>query len=273
MIDNSSITEIISTTKSLSSKGKALINAANVAGGKDNITVVMVQNNKPPLKHTATKPVMQLKKKDDVTNDEAVTVASDVPTPPTITETRKKRSIVPLLAFLCVLLLGAFLWVVYQGYYNRKVHQEQVKNSVEVKVRNDKEQLLVDSINGTQTREVFVLNQLDAPPIIISDSILIGKDSLHIIGNGVTLLADTAYKGPALVASSSSSYLLLDSLTLENFDIGVVMKTRGLHLKNVQFKNCRIPVQYNFLFPERPVINGRFADTVFYNSDLTQNNY
>jgi hypothetical protein len=80
-------------------------------------------------------------------------------------------------------------------------------------------------------------------------------------------------KGPAFIISQNSKYLLLDSLTFENFDIGVLTRNPGLHLKNVQFKNCRIPVQYNFLFQDRPVINGRFADTIFYNSDLTPNNH
>ncbi|MDB5249387.1 MAG: serine/threonine-protein phosphatase [Segetibacter sp.] len=274
MISNSAITAILNTDKSLAAKGKLLINAANDAGGKDNITAVIVENNKSPLKQTATKPAISVKKNDSLKSEEAVSEVKKSEPEITAVKTKKRRSIIPFLFFLCILLLGAFLWVLYQGYYNKKVHEDQVKNTVvPQKKRNAQEQLFLDSINGTKTSEVFVLNQADAPPIIITDSIYVNKDSLHIIGNGVTLVSDTTYKGPALTVSSSCKYLLLDSLTLENFDIGVLVKNPGLHLKNVKFKNCRIPVQYNFVFPERPIVNGRFADTIFYNSDFSQNNY
>ncbi|HEX8357286.1 MAG TPA: protein phosphatase 2C domain-containing protein [Segetibacter sp.] len=274
MIDNSAITNIITSKKSLATRGKLLINAANEAGGKDNITVVMVHNNKTPLQQTATKPAMQIKKKEeDLKGDEPVSEVADSAAVRIVArEKKKKSSIVPVLAFLCILLLAAFLWLVFQGYYNKKEHQEEEKNSIVTRTRNEREQVLIDSINGSKTNEVFVIRQLNGPPIIITDSILVGKDSLHIIGNGVTLVCDTAYKGAALVVSSSSNFLLLDSLTLENFDIGVLMKKPGLHLKNVQFKNCRIPVQYNMMFPERPMVNGRFADTLFYNSDSVLTN-
>ena len=63
MMNNSAMTAILNSDKSLALKGKALITAANEAGGKDNITVVLVHNNKSPLKQTATKPVMSQKKK------------------------------------------------------------------------------------------------------------------------------------------------------------------------------------------------------------------
>ncbi|MEJ7676518.1 MAG: protein phosphatase 2C domain-containing protein [Segetibacter sp.] len=70
MIDNRTITSILQTNKDLSSKGKALVNAANNAGGKDNITVVLVKNNKTPVKHTITRPAMAAKKGDEINNKE-----------------------------------------------------------------------------------------------------------------------------------------------------------------------------------------------------------
>ncbi len=63
MIGSSTITAILNSEKNLASKGKALIQAANDAGGKDNITAVLVHNNKPPLKQQATKPVVAAIKK------------------------------------------------------------------------------------------------------------------------------------------------------------------------------------------------------------------
>jgi serine/threonine protein phosphatase PrpC len=272
MIANSAITSILSTDKSLAAKGKALIQAANEAGGKDNITVVLVNNNKRPLKHTATKPV-SINKNVAGKSDEPVAVASAAGSENTIAKKRKRGSILPFFIFLLILLLGALGWIFYQNYENGKTHKNDANAGEVERKRNEQEQKLIDSINGNATKEVFVINTPDAKPIIITDSISINKDSLHIIGNGATLSSDSMYKGPAFIISQNSKYLLLDSLTFENFDIGVLTRNPGLHLKNVQFKNCRIPVQYNFLFQDRPVINGRFADTIFYNSDLTPNNH
>lgn len=55
MINKADITAILSQEKTLEDKGKQLIDAANAAGGKDNITVVLVQNDRTPVKYTATK--------------------------------------------------------------------------------------------------------------------------------------------------------------------------------------------------------------------------
>ncbi len=266
MIDNSTMTSVLITDKDLSSKGEALINAANNAGGKDNITVVLVQNNKTPVQHTATKPAMTLKHNDDTADKERLVELKTASAANAGIVNKKKSSSVPLFIILSLLILGTLIWLLYQNY-NNKNEKRDVNNIVGVKKRNEQEQLLIDSINGTKTNEVFVLHQAGSPPIVITDSISVNKDSLHIIGNGVTLKSDPTYKGTGLNLSPDCKYILLDSMTLENFDIGVLVKNKGLHLKNVQFKNCRIPVQYQFMFGDTSVVNGRFADTLFYNSE------
>jgi len=62
MINSSEITSILLKNTGLQQKGQELIEAANNAGGKDNITVVLVQNNKKAVKQKATKPVVVKKK-------------------------------------------------------------------------------------------------------------------------------------------------------------------------------------------------------------------
>lgn len=171
---------------------------------------------------------------------------------------------------LCVLILAAIGWIAYQYYDNDKQHKKAVSSIIEVKERNDQEQKFIDSIIANKTGEVFLFNQVDNPSITITDSVIVNRDSLHIIGNGITLIADSAYRGPALTLAPNCRYLLLDSVVIENFDIGVLATNKGLHLKNVQFKNCRVPVQYQLQFKDQPVVNGRFADTVFYNSKVIQ---
>ena len=56
------ITATLTSKSSLEEKGAALVIAANEAGGKDNITVVLVQNDKKPLKQKVAKPVKSKKK-------------------------------------------------------------------------------------------------------------------------------------------------------------------------------------------------------------------
>lgn len=270
MVSNSEMTAILTANKNLSAKAKALIQAANHAGGKDNITVVLVRNNKAPLKQKATKPVMSEKKNDILKNDEAPNEVKNNSEQKVVIVPKKKSSIVPFLAFLCLLLVGALAWLLYQNYHNGLMHEKELLNATTVKKRNEAEQKFVESINGTTTKEVFMVNMPDAPPVVITDSVIVSKDSLHIIGNGVTLIGDSTYKGPALTLSAACKYLLLDSLTLENFDVGVLAANQALHLRNVQFKNCKIPVQYNLMFRKMPVVNGRFADTVFYNTEIAQ---
>ncbi len=268
MIGNSTMASILRSDKSLSAKGKALIQAANDAGGKDNITVVLVHNNKTPLKQEATKPVTAVQKKSELENN---TIAGDAKahSKPVIIEkaTRRSSKAVPLLLFLCILFLGAFAWMVYKDSFKRTTVNKVVENNVIAKKRTEQEQKLLDSINNPVGKEVFVLNLAGGGPVVITDSIIVQKDTLHIIGNGVVLQRDTTYKGPAITLSSNCKYVLLDSLTIENFDVGVLVKNHALHLKNVQFKNCRVPIQYEFMLPGSTLLNGRFADTLFYNSD------
>src|SRR6476660_2642854 len=63
MIGSSRISQVLEKKSTLEQKAAELIEAANEAGGKDNITVVLVQNNKKPLKQPASKPVLVKKKK------------------------------------------------------------------------------------------------------------------------------------------------------------------------------------------------------------------
>jgi serine/threonine protein phosphatase PrpC len=267
MIDNSTITTILHTGKDLPSKGKSLIDAANNAGGKDNITAVLVQNNKTPLQHTATKPAVTIKQMDDPNDKEQIVELETPSAVQAAVKNNKRGSAAPLFGFLGLLILAALVWLVYQNYNNRN-ETKDANNIAGLKKRNEQEQLFIDSINGTKTNEVFVLNQTGNPPIVITDSIYVNKDSLHIIGNGAIIKSDPTYKGPALTLSAASKYILLDSLIVENFDIGVLVKNQSLHLKNVRFKNCRVPVQQDFMFNDTSVVNGRFADTLFYNSEV-----
>ena len=66
MVNKEEIINIITTDASLQEKAARLIETANANGGKDNITVVLVQNDKKPQELAATMPTAGLKKKDSL---------------------------------------------------------------------------------------------------------------------------------------------------------------------------------------------------------------
>jgi hypothetical protein len=67
--------------------------------------------------------------------------------------------------------------------------------------------------------------------------------------------------------SATCKYILLENIRFENFDIGIVSPGNALHLKNVVFKNCRVPIQQQFIFPDTSYITGSINDTSFFKTD------
>ena len=133
---------------------------------------------------------------------------------------------------------------------------------------------LADSINVSSAREIYLSRMLNHPQSIeISDSILIKKDSLHIHGGGISLVADSLYHGPAFILSSNCKYILIDSITLQNFDVGFLVHNTALHFKDVQFKNCKLPVEHKIHFPDSKPINGKITDTSFSYYDSSKLKY
>ena len=162
-----------------------------------------------------------------------------------------------------MLLLAAvfYLW----NYPRVKEEQAETQSTVAVvKTRNAGEQKFMDSL---QQRSILTLSDSIYGQLIFSDSILLNKDSLHIKGNGETITSDTSFKGPAFIIPASSKYILLENLTIRNFDIGIRTQNKKLILKNVRFENCRIPVQADFLLAQNQFVNGRITDSIFIQTD------
>ncbi len=94
-------------------KASELVEAANQAGGKDNITVVLVHNNKLPSKHEVTKPPAILKNTIELPAEDAPVQLSEVePNNMESPEEQKKpgRGLIMLLLFLCVIFFAGFAW-------------------------------------------------------------------------------------------------------------------------------------------------------------------
>lgn len=260
LVDNKNITRILNSAASLSEKTNQLIQLANEAGGKDNITVVLVHNNKKSTRQRATKPVLIKKNEAPVKQ-----VEEKKPTRAPAHSRKKGNGLVIFLVLLCLALAAA----VYLLWPKKETENPAPLEATGSISRNAVEQRLLDSL---EVSPFLFLDSSYGKNIVISDSILIQKDSLYINGNGIQFQSDSAYKGPLFVAAPGCNYILLENMVIENFDIGLVAESKILRLKNVRFINCRVPVQYNMLLPLNRAITGEWIDTVLFRADSLSKN-
>ena len=89
-------------------------------------------------------------------------------------------------------------------------------------------------------------------------------DLLALDGHGVTLRAGDGYKGPGLLVSSRNRMFALQNIILENFDVGMLLQNRNVFFMNVQFRNCRISLQYQHTLPGPNYLGGQLeSDSAF----------
>lgn len=247
MIGSGEITSILNKDEALSTKAKKLIDAANAAGGNDNITAVIVENNKQPKKLQALKPVVTKTGKEEISSGDNKTVVKRMP----VSKAGNKKSL-----FIC---LGLFLLgLLIVAFIQRK----QLKNDV---VITNREQIkdagllqLIKVINDSTKNYPLPVGTV----FKMNESIRVVKDSFYLVGNGAHLIADTNYKGPALIISNNAKQVVLDSLVFENFDAAILIQKSNIIFKNVRFINCKTPVQYAAVFADT-TISGRFKDSIF----------
>jgi serine/threonine protein phosphatase PrpC len=254
LLTSSEITSVLVSDKTLPAKGAELVRMANERGGKDNITVVLVRNHKRPVVQKATKP-KAAEKPEPVKQTQSPTA----PVPPT-PKRRSGKGIMFLLAALCVGLAAtvAVLWFQKNGSTKDfAAPLTQQKSSLELDLQNT-----LDTI----TSGIFSLpDSLAALPVVLTDTIWIRQDSVHIQGNGMGFLKSLAYNGPAFALAESCNYVLLENLTLQNFDVGVLAQNRAVYLKNVRFIACSIPVLSRVPLPDGNPVSGRV--TSFFTPD------
>lgn len=266
MVSSLEITNMLAENNSLEEKGKALIAAANTAGGKDNITVVLVQNSDKPLKQKATKPVVLKKNEPPATRDQK-NLRTENKTEVYKPSLLRSRNVIRVLTIFCGLLLGALIWSLF-----RLFPAKEKENIVQLPVQNAEEKKLSDTLNLSTTTTLLVADSFFSKPVVLSDTLLLQKDSLYILGNeNFILTADTSFAGPAIVVSPACKYILLENIVFENFDVAILANNRSLHLKNVQFKNCRVPVAYQFHFPDNSFVNGDLSDNTWFKTDSLPN--
>jgi len=255
MLDRKHITDILVREISLEEKCDLLIEAANAEGGKDNITVVLVNNDKSRIKHAATRPAPSAKQKIKPENQTASGEKEVAPQNESSPRKKKGGTTVVVLSVLCLVFLTSFLWYLWKdnspATIEKKPDQQLVKkNQGEIKLQSALDELSGDTL--------ILSDSLYGQTILISDTIFINRDSLFMKSSGnIRLEKDRSYSGPAFVINSNAKNIVLDSLSFHNFSVAISSPAQALVLKNTRFVNCPVAVQTIQLFPQNQYVNGR----------------
>jgi len=273
MVNKEAITEVLIAKLSLEEKAGHLIGLANKNGGKDNITVVLVQNNtatawKPTVPIAATTESAAKKKTELIASSPMIEKVNEPQAShKSESEHKKGNSINPLLGILCLLLLGSTLFLLWKTY-----KLSDIAGTAAVPVadtaRNAGEIKLQDAINSLVGDTLILSDSVFRQAILLSDTLIIPQDSLFILTEGkITIKGDSTFRGPAMMLSPESRFLFLDGIRFENLEVAISAKNDALYLRDVLFTNCKWPVQNNFIFPDNNYVTGRSTGVYIFKSD------
>lgn len=263
MINSRTIAGILSSPQTLKQKSAALIDAANLAGGKDNITVVLIQNDKSPSQYEATKPVVKkAEPEEEIIEPQRVEHVQKE-----IIVKKSGGAFIRFLIVLCLLFAAALAWFIYNDYF-KNIKAAAVVADPPGNTRNSQVIKLSDSIKNA-TSHIISLKDLfgNNPRIVINDSLLIKSDTLIIHGNNALLVADSSYNDAAFIFFPQCKYVLLDSITFQNFNTAFIARGTAVHLKDVRFKNCVLPVSYAVSLPADTHLSGVISDSALLKID------
>lgn len=266
MVGKEEITSILNSPGTLKDKCRELVGAANHHGGADNITAVLVKNNKAPLQHEAITPPIATKKN---LEPERRIVSEPEPVRHEVEKTVVvKKSNTGLIALLTIMML-AFLGISVWQYIKFQTGQpvvvmHQPDSTANAKAPNKDELAIQKAIDSLKGSTLVLADSAYHQPILLTQSLLIQKDSLHIIAKGnIEFRSDSGFAGPAFSLAQTCKKVTLDSLSMSGFKIGIIAFNNALQLKNVRFADCTVPVQNNFLPVAKRYTNGSVPATVF----------
>lgn len=263
MVDRTAILDIITQNIPLQEKAVQLINTANDNGGRDNVTVVLVQNDKPQQRPQATMPASSPLKRNDE-NDDGITSVRTASKPLQQTEPpmaqNKSNGLSIILGLLCLVFLASTIWLYMSQHKSAKAMV--AGGTPTQKLRNADEVKLQDAIDAFKGDTLVLSDTSFKKPIIITDTLHIDQDSIYIrIEGDIVLQRDTAYKGPALSIAKDSKVVVLENLKFEGFDVAIDLQNTDLFLKNTQFMNCRLPLQRKYEMVANKSVTADFPAT------------
>jgi len=265
LVDKSQITAIITRDTSLQQKATELITAANANGGRDNVTVVLVQNNKTPNRPEATKPAAVLKKSPNVTEgipttkQDTVTSRSDTGSN-NITAQKSGNGLTVLFAILCLAFAASSVWLYLQWQKSKQLLAEPVKTvQQDQQPRNPDEIKLQNALNNLKGDTLKLSDTTFKQPIVISDTLHILKDTLFIKTKGnIVFKRDSAFNGPAMDIAAPCKVIVLENIKFEGFETAISVFNTSLYLRGTQFVNCRLAIQKQYLLANEKSISADF---------------
>jgi serine/threonine protein phosphatase PrpC len=248
MVNKQSITELLLKDTELEEKGIALIDAANNNGGKDNITVVLVKNDKASFVHEVTKPVTLPKKKKVVPPAPETTITEEavqqdkVATDKHAALQKKLSSRNSLLIFIAFVALTAIAYLFWKQSSGNTDNGSQPSVDSTAYAKNAQAIKLQDTLNKLTGNILILDTAVFKSPILITEPIKINRDSLYLKATGnITIKSDSGYKGQPFLIAPTNKSTLLENFTLENFDDVSELQRKGVLLKNVQFIRTDAP--------------------------------
>jgi hypothetical protein len=252
MVNKKDIISIITSDDTLEQKVTALIETANNNGGNDNITVVLVKNDKAPQRVDVARP-LSAEKKNIETNRDTVIVRDEKPQahPSPVAPVKKGTSLTLILGLICLGLLASSVWLYQQWQKNKPAEKVTTTRAP----RNEQELLLQDAFDNAKGHTLVLSDSIFKSPIIISDTLFIKDDSVFIKAKGnIVLQRDTAYHGPAIVISPTAKLTVLDSLQFNDFATAIYVNNTALVIKNTRFAGSTMPVINRYSFGGKAIV-------------------
>lgn len=254
MVNRQDITSLLLEGGTLAKKAGNLIALANENGGRDNITVVLLQNNKEPQRVQSTRPNFAqqtqvpagIEKKAAIQQPEELKPASA--TPP------RRNYGFKALVILCLILLGTTVFMYLQNQHTA-APVSPLGSPAKRTVRNSQELLLQDAFDHAVGDTIILSDSIFKSPVLISDTLRLRRDTLYVLANGIVLQADSGYNGAAITMQSQSRLMVLDSLEFKGFETAIAISNQALLLKNVTFTNCLLPIKNSIHFPDQQLVN------------------
>lgn len=242
MITSHQISAILDTDKSLGTKVNQLIEAANDAGGKDNITAVLCSyesRNSIQVKNDNTfeagisRPIFPIiENKIETTKPTEPIEKSTIK----IISNRKKTSIFKTIFFvlLGIIIGSGAIWV----YFNQNLISNLL-NPIPVSKSDLSEDSLIKQIKNAKSKDtISFTNNLRKTATITLTKPIILQDSLFWIEKGTLTLISKDSTQTAIKIENKAN-ISLQNIILKNFQTGIENNSRNLVLKNVKMDNVK----------------------------------
>ncbi len=247
LVNRAQITEILTRKGTLAQKGAALVHAANEAGGKDNITVVLVHNSARPVKLKAPRAPIKVKKNPPPQEQPASPRAVQPRVPerrveptPALPKDSRNKGLVP---FLVLFSLGCLALAIWQW---QKAGPADTAGNTEAANAAQPANFFQDTITGF-AGDTLVLSQAQfADTVRLPDTLYIEQDFLAIRGNGNVITGDTAggARDVVIQLASGISRLYFDSVEFRNCVFLVTPENRSaLQFRAARFNGSSVQVR------------------------------